>query len=206
MSALAQKRRCNEVQNQPTAKKPIKSVSYEDFSPSLLDADTQSYDETMEEKKEFRPISSSIQSKVCEASWIDISANRRVRTIITPLGTLKMEFRLFVDNEPTEKGIFINEQQWKEFKRHLPKLEFAFSSFLSYGEESAYKVDLGNLHYTEFDPRFPCVQLRRYYEDRKTKTERPTRQGITFSMQALQDLKKIIPCIEDAIANVSILL
>ena len=116
-----------------------------------------------------------------------------------------MEFRLFVDNEPTEKDIFINEQQWKKFKRRLPKLKFAFSSFLSYGEESAYKVDLGNLHYTEFDPRFPCVQLRRYYEDRKTKRERATRQGITFSMQALQELKKIIPCIEDAIANASIL-
>ena len=77
MCALAQKRRGKEVQNQPTAKKPIKSVSYEDFSPSLLDADTQPSDKTMEEK-EFRPISSSIQSKVCEASWIDIFANRRV--------------------------------------------------------------------------------------------------------------------------------
>ena len=171
MFASTRKRCVSDVDNQPTTKRIIKSSSYEDFSPSLLAVDTQPYDETIEEKKElkFTPSYSPTRLETREASWMDISANRRVRTIITPFGTLKMEFRMFLENEPTEKGIFINEQQWKEFKQHLPKLEFAFSSFLSYGEESAYRVDLGNLHYTEFDPRFPCVQLRRYYVDKKNK-------------------------------------
>ena len=150
---------------------------------------------------------STLQLDARETSWIEISSRptKCVRAVITPLGTLKVEFRFFVENEPTDKGIFINERQWQQFTRYLPKIEFTFSSFLSYGEESAYRVDLCNLHYTEFDPKFPCIQLRRYYEDRKTKTEQTTRQGITFSMQALQELKKIIPCIDGAIANASIL-
>ncbi len=207
MFASTQKRRGNENEDQPIAKKLMKSDSYEDFSPSLLRVDTQPYLETIEGELKSTLSYPTTQLDARELPWIDISAKptKRVRTLITPLGTLKVEFRLFVDDEATDKGVFISEQQWKEFKQHLPKLEFAFSSFLSYGENSAYRAELGNLHYAEFDPKFPCIQLRRYYEDRKTKMERPTRQGITFSMQALQQLKKIIPCIDDAIANASIL-
>ena len=86
-----------------------------------------------------------------------------------------MEFKLFAEQEATEKGIFLDEKQWQELKKHLFELVIAFSSFLSYGEENARRVNLGRLHYAEFDSRFPCLQLRKYYEDSKTKIERPTR-------------------------------
>ena len=201
MSGLKQKRSGSEVENQSTIKKARESISYEDLSPSLLEVDTQPMDEKKEERKMplFPPSYSSQQNEVSLLKWTDIYTNKRVRVIITPLGSKRLEFRVFTGQEATEKGIFLDENQWHELKRHLFKLEAAFSLFLSYGEENFYRSNLGRLHYVEFDSRFPCIQLRKYYEDSNTKMERPTRQGVTFSMGELQEFKKLIPSLEEAI-------
>ena len=201
MSGLKQKRSGSEVENQSTIKKARESISYEDFSLSLLEVDTQPMDEKREERKmPLFPLSySSQQNEGSLLKWTDISTNKRVRVIITPLGSKRLEFRVFTGQEVTEKGIFLDENQWHELKRHLFKLESAFSSFLSYGEENFYRSNLGRLHYVEFNSRFPCIQLRKYYEDSKTKMERPTRQGVTFSMGELQEFKKLILSLEEAI-------
>ena len=76
-----------------------------------------------------------------------------------------MEFRIFAEQKATGKGKFPDEKQWQELKKHLFEFEIALSSFLSYGEENVCRVNLGQLHYAEFDSRFPCLQLRKYYED-----------------------------------------
>ena len=151
-------------------------------------------DEKKEERKmpSFPPSYSSQQNEVSLLKWTDISTNKRVRVII-------LKSKVFTGQEATEKGIFLDKNQWHELKRHLFKLEAAFSSFLSYGEENFYRSNLGRLHYVEFDSRFPCIQLRKYYEDYKTKMERPTRQVVTFSMGELQEFKKFIPSFEEAI-------
>ena len=176
-------------------KKSRESVCHEDLSPSILEIDTQPIAEKKEDGKMFLfpPSFSSEQSKAQVLKWTDITASKRVRVITTPLGSRRMEFRIFAEQEATEKGIFLDEKQWQELKKHLFELEIAFFSFLSYGEENVCRVNLERLHYAEFDSRFPCLQLRKYYEDSKTKIERPTRQGITFSMRELQELKNIIP-------------
>ena len=98
----------------------------------------------MDEKKEerkmllFPPSYSFQQNEVSLLKWTDISTNKRVRVIITPLGSKRLEFTVFKGQEATEKGIFLDENQWHELKRHFFKLEAAFSSFLSYGEENFY--------------------------------------------------------------------
>ena len=201
MSGLKQKRSGNEVENQSTIKKTRESISYEDLSPSLLEVDTQPMDEKKEERKMplFPPSYSSQQNEVSLLKWTDMSTNKRVRVIITPLGSKRLEFRVFTGQETTEKGIFLDENQWHELKRHLFKLEAAFSTFLSYREENFYRSNLGRLHYIEFDSRLPCIQLRKNYEDSKTKMKRPTRQSVTFSMGELQEFKKLIPSLEEAI-------
>ena len=201
MSGLKQKRSDGEVEKQPVMKKSRESICYEDFSPSLLENNTQPIDEKKEERKIFLfpPSYSSEQNETQALQWVEISASKRARVVITPLGSRRLEFRIFAEQVATEKGIFLDEKQWYELKQNLSKLEVAFSSFLSYGEENFYRVNLGRLHYMEFDSRFPCIQLRKYYEDSKTKMERSTRQGITFSMRELQDFKKIIPSLEEAI-------
>ena len=118
--ASTQKRRGNNAKNQPAAKIIIKSSSYKDFSPSLPRVNTQPSEETLEEKEsKFTPSYLSTQLGVLEALLMDILAHRRVQTVKTLLELLKIEFILFVENEPTEKVIFINVQQGKEFKQHL---------------------------------------------------------------------------------------
>ena len=200
MFGLKQKLCGSEAENQPAMKKSRESICYEDLSPSLLEIDTQRMDEKKEDKKIslFLPSFSSEQSKAHVLQWTDITASKRVRVITTPLGSRRMEFRIFAEQEATEKSIFLDEKQWQELQKHLSELEIAFSSFLTYGEENVCRVNLGRLHYAEFDSRFPCLQLRKYFEDPKTKIEKPTRQGITFSMREIQELKNIIPSLQEA--------
>ena len=53
MSGLKQKRSDGEVENQLVIKKSRESICYDDFSPSLLEINTQPIDEKKEERKIF---------------------------------------------------------------------------------------------------------------------------------------------------------
>ena len=95
-------------------KKSRKTISYEDLSPSVLEIDTQSMDEKGEERKIsiLSPCYSYEQSEARALlnQWTDIIANKRVRVITTPFGSRRLEFRIFPEQEATEKGIFIDEK------------------------------------------------------------------------------------------------
>ena len=71
----------------------------------------------MDEKKEegkmslFPPSYSFQQNEVSLLKWTDISANKCVRVIITPLGSRRLEFRVFTGQKATEKGIFLDDNQ-----------------------------------------------------------------------------------------------
>ena len=105
MSGLKQKRSGSEVENQPTIKKAHESISYEDLSPSILEVDTQPMDEKKEERKMplFPSSNLSQQNEVSLLKWTDIFANKRVRVIITPLGSRRSKCRVFTEAKSNGK-------------------------------------------------------------------------------------------------------
>ena len=89
--------------------KSRESLCYDDFSPSLLEINTQPIDEKNEERKVFLfpPSYFSEQNETQALRWVDISASKRVRVVITPLGSRRLEFRIFAEQVATEKVYFL---------------------------------------------------------------------------------------------------
>jgi hypothetical protein len=190
-------------------KKYTESFTQQNLSSTLLENDTQPWLE-LDEVKEVKekPVCSSsmttnIVNEARELPWNEISDTKRVRIIVSPMYKIRVEFKLFNDNVPSDRGIFLNLQQFDNFSRHFLQLESVFTSFLSYGDEENYRTDLGRLIFAEFNYNFPCIQIRRYYEDRSSYEQRPTRQGITFSIKELQSLKSIISDMQITIGNMT---